>query len=350
VVFPLAINGKVDVESKRFGGYVTEDNIEQLIAQLESEDLAIRYHAAFELLKQGRSEGIATLVEFVNKRHFQYLDSYAVVDQLAFVDDERVVDALIDLLDLSAHVVDNALRSLVTIGSERSIAAVFDMLMTPSPWRGWGTAGLLAEYEDRFVPRLLEASHHEHPLMRARSIYALGLIAASQEDTAIEDRLIAALEDDDGKVRERAAWGLARLSSDSAHEALLTVLESEDVVVAQWAAEGLYRDGLQVEKSFSILVETLSHEQWIVQRNAIDALKRIGDKQAVVPLIDRLQNDKRPGIRSFAAAALAAFDDTQAIQSLRDGLNDEDEMVRTACAKALSELVGTDILPEDGHV
>lgn len=328
------------------GGSVSEENIKQLLTHLDSDDLATRYKAAFELMKQNRSEGIPVIADYINQRHFRYLDCYTVVDQLAEVQDERVTEALIRMLDMPAHVVGNALNSLLSIGNERGVDAVFKMLMTPSPWFGWGTAQLIADYGERYLQRLLDTRRHEHPLMRARCIYALGLLARSLEDpVSAEAALIDALQDEDRKVRERAAWGLAKLSSNSAHTALRRLLTDDDVEVTQRAAEGLYNAGLEVDKALSLLIETLNHRHWLIQRNAIWALKSIGDKRAVPALIHTLQHAEDRSTRAFAAKALADINDSRGIEAIEKSLTDPDEFVRAACVEALAQSVGYDAMP-----
>lgn len=325
---------------------MSEENIKQLLTHLDSDDLATRYKAAFELMKQNRSEGIPVIVDYINQRHFRYLDCYAVVDQLAEVQDERVTEALIGMLDMPAHVVGNALNSLLSIGTESGVDAVFKMLLTPSPWLGWGTAQLIADYGERYLQRLLDTRLHEHPLMRGRSIYALAILAKSLENrTDVEAALINALQDEDRKVRERATWGLAKLSSNSAHTALRRLLTDDDVEVTQRAAEGLYNAGLEVDKALSLLMETLNHQDWLIQRNAIWALKRIRDKQAVPALIHTLQHAEHRTTRAFAAEALAAINDLRGIEAIETSLTDPDEYVRAACVKALAQSVGYDAMP-----
>lgn len=326
---------------------MTEANIEQLITDLQADDLSVRYRSAFELLKQNRSEGLEVIVEYIDQRHFRYFDSYTAIDQLTNVKDERVVDALINMLDMSAHVVGNVLASLLAIGTEKSIQAVFDKLKTPSPWFGWGTAQLIADHGERYIPRLLESIQNPNPLMRARAVYALSLIAMKQENTeSIENILITALNDDDTLVREKAVWGLSRIYSPEVQSVLIKVLDSDDIAATQWAAEGLYRVGVEQDRVVTLLIRTLEHRNWLIRRNAIWALKRLGDTKAVPALIYALENDENRGLRMYSAEALAELNDDRAVQPLRSALKDKDHLVRAACVKALAKIVGKDILPE----
>jgi HEAT repeat protein len=323
---------------------VEEESVEQWIAQLKSEDLKIRYSAAIELLKAQRSEAIETIVDYINQRHFGYCNCYDVIDLLADVNDERVIDALIGMLDWAGHVVFNAKRSLLILGTERGVDVVFDTMLSPSHWMGIGTAQLIAEQGETFVPRLLLTSQHENPLMRYRSIYALSLIAERVDDPVITNTLIAALKDGDAKVRERAAWGLSRISTVNAQNELYELLDDEKSV-AIWAAGGLYKIGVSREKSLNVVIDSLDYDNWSVQRSAIFMLGELGDYLAVPALVRLLQSEQQRGLRAYAAEALAMLNDKQAIQPLIGSLADEDEMVRAASVKALANLAGSIILP-----
>ena len=325
----------------------TDASIEALNASLQSDDSLVQYQAAFELLKRGQSQGLNVIIDHLEHGDADYLDRYEVVNLLANYNDERVVDVLIGMIDpLGGHIVGNVLATLLAIGAERGIRAVIEMLKAPSPWWGWGTANHFADHGHRYVPQLLEASYHADPLMRARSIYALARIATKQTTAVIQERLIGALNDSDDVTRQQAAWGLAQLTSPSAHTALIAVLDSEDMTTAQWAADGLYKAGKHTETALNLLIRSLKHDDWLIRRNAVWALQRIGASAVVPPLIDVLSSDPMRALRHWAAEALAALGDTSAITALRTGLSDPDEMVRASCVNALSTLAGPSIAPE----
>lgn len=243
------------------------------------------------------------------------------------------------------HARGNALRALLKIGTEKAVDSVFEELRTFSPWFGMGTAQLVASYNDKYVPRLLVSSHDPDPLLRARSIYSLGLILRTFENTAIVDALTSALLDEDEEVREHAAQGLALSHPETAESALLEALSDSNIEVAQWAAEGLYTFEQHRDKALEVLIESLSHEDSLVRRHAAWALKRLTDKRAVPALIHMLQTDERRGPKCYALDALGALEDERAAQPLFTSLADEDEMVRAAAVKALPQLFGADVLP-----
>jgi HEAT repeat protein len=66
-------------------------------------------------------------------------------------------------------------------------------------------------------------------------------------------------------------------------------------------------------------------------------LGRVGDKRAIEPLIDALQDD-HPGVRGAAANALGAIGDESAVPYLRPLLNNTNEQLVVWAAYALSML------------
>ena len=67
------------------------------------------------------------------------------------------------------------------------------------------------------------------------------------------------------------------------------------------------------------------------------ALGRIGDKQALKPLIERLE-DESAYVRASAAKALGYLGDKRAARALKSALKEESEEVRKAAREALKKL------------
>ncbi|MBI5928193.1 MAG: HEAT repeat domain-containing protein [Chloroflexi bacterium] len=322
------------------------EHSDQLLEQLQSIDLALRYDAAVKLAKLGSTESIETLVEFVEKRHFQYHNCYEVVELLGDLKDERAVDPLIGLLELPSHVVGTAMLALLNIDIARGNRAVFEIMRHLSPALGWSAASMIADREGRFIKDLLVLIRDDDALMRARVAYALGIIASSHSDSDIEAALTVTLKDTDAKVRHQAASAIAKARIQSAFDALMIARHDSDIFVRQSAAEGLYNLGIRPEESLLFLIDSLTHEHWLVCRGAIWALQRIAHPDAVEPLIQLLQHHDETIIRSYAANALAVIQDQRALQPLLESLSDTNEYVRTAAVKAVVELGGPAMLPK----
>ncbi len=114
-------------------------------------------------------------------------------------------------------------------------------------------------------------------------------IADKVDDPKVVAALIRALNDDSDKIRIKAAEALGELGHKEAVPDLITLMEhpSEKVRRAAIEAIGLIADPVAVEPLIQI-IETSDPND--VPLNAIWALGRIGDKQAV-PALSKLRSE-----------------------------------------------------------
>jgi HEAT repeat protein len=149
-------------------------------------------------------------------------------------------------------------------------------------------------------------------------------------DPAIE-LLISTLARHDGVARS-AARELGRLGDPRAVKPLAALLPVAEV--NQSAAEALTKLGA---KSVDALVNVLKSEDAAARRLATTALAEIGDKRAVEPLIEVMQNDNEYSVRTAAARALGELKDERAVWVLVGTLKLRDETTPERQA-ALEEL------------
>jgi len=145
------------------------------------------------------------------------------------------------------------------------------------------------------------------------------------------DLLIEALGRHDGVARS-AARELGRLADPRAVEPLAALLPIAEV--NQSAADALTKLG---SKSVDALVSALKSADAGARRLAAGALAEIGDKRAVEPLIEVMQNDNEYSVRTAAAKALGELKDERAIWVLVGTLKLRDETTPERHA-ALEEL------------
>ncbi len=313
----------------------------------ESDDLSVRYRHALKLAQAGKTEGLSLLCEAVNTLAWEHVNLYDVIAVLGDIGDEQCADVLIDFLPKwTGHARGDALFALLKIGTKNAVDAVFEELRGPSHWFGRGTAQLIADYQEKYIDRLITASQDPDPIVRKRAIYALGIISQTVDEKSLINILISALQDVDSGVRAEAAKGLSKHRTQAAQSALAAVLADPDVEVIQWAAEGLYYTEEYQNEGLNILINSLKDEDSLVCRQAAWALKRIGDIRAVPALIDVLQTDERRGPKCYAIEALGSLKDEQSLQPLYTALSDPDEMVRGEAIKALVNLLGSTMLPQ----
>ncbi len=155
--------------------------------------------------------------------------------------------------------------------------------------------------------------------------------------------LINALDHRDCIVRKEAVIALKRMKDIRALLPLIHTLKYEEWQdkyaimgsVRENAAEAL---GLLNDKEAIIpLIEALNDKDEEVRWKAAWALGNIGDKSAVVPLIYAL-NDDRWTVRRFAVTSLGRIMDERAVDSLIEALDDEDWHVRKYAAEALGNI------------
>jgi HEAT repeat protein len=139
------------------------------------------------------------------------------------------------------------------------------------------------------------------------------------------------------KERRSAAIALGRLGDIQAVEPLIKILESKNEDPAVRLLATRAIGKLGDARSISSLIEALKDEDEEIRMMAAEALGIIGDAKAVDPLIAALK-DKEEYVRKNAAEALAKIDDSQAVGPLMEVLADGSEMVRHAAVVAIGEI------------
>ena len=124
---------------------------------------------------------------------------------------------------------------------------------------------------------------------------------------------------------------------------LIDALEHEDFIVRKEATRALKYVGDQ--RAVPALIKSLEYEDWhskfsvlgTVRANAAEALGKIQSRDAVTPLIERL-DDSDSEVRWKAAEALGKIGDYKALEPLIYALNDTDGDVRKQASRSLGEL------------
>lgn len=183
------------------------------------------------------------------------------------------------------------------------------------PCRARGTSRdliAISQYGSRAepaIPDILPMLQCEFPNVRAAAVQTLGAIGTSDD---VLDYIVTGLRDQDPLVRESAAAALGIMGS-------------------------------QARKAVPHLLESLTSDFWRVRKATAEALGNIGDKTAVMPLVQTL---KEPGtrpsshgqeVRAAAARALGKIGDKRAIKPLLDAVKNDPDIRQTA-AEALKNI------------
>lgn len=159
------------------------------------------------------------------------------------------------------------------------------------------------------------------------------LVRCAQLGPLAVEPLLAALGDDDWRLRQFAAHRLGNLGDARAVEGLIAALEDSDLRVREAATEALGKMATAVEP----LIAALQVRNWQVREAATRALGALGDTRAVEPLTLALK-ESQSSLRVAAARALGKIRDAQAVEALIGILNDGHADVRHAAAEALAAL------------
>jgi HEAT repeat protein len=176
-----------------------------------------------------------------------------------------------------------------------------------SPVRDKATDAL-KEMGEPAVEPLIAALADENPRVRARAVYTLAAIDGRR---AVEP-LIAALGDESSEVRASAAWNLGDLGDHRAVEPLIAALE--DPAAARFAC-AMSLGTIGDPRALEPLLLALTDEDSQLRKHAARALGGIGDARAVEPLLAALDDEDRE-VRGSAATALGMIGDPRAVEPL----------------------------------
>lgn len=177
----------------------------------------------------------------------------------------------------------------------------------------------LAELCDR-------AKHSDSAAVRRRAALLLGDVSDVEDDRTMDALVHLVTEDEDDEVRAGAVDALDELGNDAV-ERLLARKAGVNPDGANWAAVRAF-------------ARALSADVPEFRMAAANALGRIGDPDAVGPLVKRL-GDPDPRVRERVCHALGRIGDPRPVGELEGMLADDHGAVKAAAADALGA-VATD--------
>lgn len=314
--------------------------IQQLLLELNSTEKTKQIRAAIELGKLGRSDGSEILLDLVREMNWEASNLYEVVEILGRLKEKRAVDILIPMTNRTAHIADTAAWALMQIGEPAGVDIVFERMRSPSPWRGWGAAQMVAELGDVIVERLVGALSDNDHLMKARAAYALSMVQGKSETIGIALR--AALDDSEPYVRKQVAMALGRIGDKLAIEKLTFLLNDEDWEVRNNAAAALVMLGdRENTKIFEVFLKNLKseleHVRILTSASLSWITSLIPDQDWIEPLANTLQTDPHRAVRIHAAKALANIHSEKVKAVLLQTQDDTDELVRNTITELLQK-------------
>ncbi|RMG75374.1 MAG: HEAT repeat domain-containing protein [Chloroflexi bacterium] len=222
----------------------------------------------------------------------------------------------------------------------------------------------------------------EVDLFLATDCIGSGIEVSADCQAPIIARLIQALQDEEGRVRETAAEAIEKIGDAQILASLIIQTNQEKIPLLVQALSNEY-EVQQVAIAILIeigklavphLIQALQDKHWRVREAAAEALGQIGDAQAMTHLMQALQDkdsdvrrvaawalvkigkpavphlmqtlkDEHSDVRSAAAWTLGRIGDAQAVPHLIQALKDEERDVRRAAAWALGEIGDAQAVP-----
>ena len=190
---------------------------------------------------------------------------------------------------------------------------------------------------DSAIPHLTRLLSDPEPAVRASAVSSLGLVFA---DSAISE-IIPLLDDPDEQVREEALAVLPKLKVAASPD-LIEKLSSLITNDPSWAVQTMAIVALAklgaVNEARSNLAPRLDSEDSRIRLSALKTISKIAWNGSfdIQPILRALE-DSSSAIRRAAVTALGGLKDESICTTLLASLNDTDEGVRNAAAKALRE-------------
>jgi len=222
------------------------------------------------------------------------------------------------LKDPSREVRIQTIQALTDMGDEDALEYILEVFETEDV----ALADFVLLAAERFGWRaigVLEASlQSKNDRVRSGAAMALGRIRVPDSIPL----LVRALGDPSPEVRRNVVRAIGEFSGDEVINALVMALGDPDLEVQEYASNALARRGSEI---VPILIGDLQTPDPLVRKNLISALRKIGDKRAVVPVIKMLE-DPDEVVRMFAVSALMEFKDPRAIRPLIYRLGNEEKI------------------------
>ncbi len=194
--------------------------------------------------------------------------------------------------------------------------------------------------KEKDIPNLCSTLYNNNFAIRKEASMALKKIADPRTEEVLIDNLTYEEWESEypilSSVRANCAEALGRIGNENAIEPLIKALDDPHFEVNVKAAEALGKIGNP--SVVGNLIAILNSEYPEVRGAAVRALGDIGDESAIDSIIELLGKDPIWHVRVNAIIALTKFDDLRILQPLIDALYDEDTDVQRYAINGLIKL------------
>lgn len=262
-------DSRVRVRAARSCGRIGDPRaVGALADRLDDPSIEVRRAVANALGQIGTEQAIAALRGLLDDESESV--RRIAVDGLGKSSDPRAADALIEALhDDSDSVSRAAVLSLVELLSNAPPRRSHEM-------REVAVDTLETAEADRVVPPLVDLADSDLTAQRRNAIWLLGRVADGRR-TAVIERLVEALDDDDQTTAQFAATSLVELNAEASEELLLGLLTDEGATTATRAKAAFVLGtvgGDDARQELSRLVETVESDD--LRKQILSALSKLG--------------------------------------------------------------------------
>jgi HEAT repeat protein len=162
---------------------------------------------------------------------------------------------------------------------------------------------------------------------------AASAILASIADVRVLDPVMRSLRSPDWIVRMHAAKALGRIKEPGSVASLIPLLQDKVKAVREETATALAAIG---EPAIPALLDTLTHQDWLVRLHAVESLGKTKSEKAVGPLLSALFNDGDSAVREDVVRALGDLGHPQAVEFLLTAMKEPG--LRTLSVEALGRI------------
>lgn len=294
--------------------------IDALIDLLTSDSEVVRLTAVWALGEFADKQTIEPLIDILQSEQGDIVP--AVMEALRRVGDASIkpLVAALDYAEESDFFIIG--DAIAHIGTVKSYDAICLAVDSINPIARAGAAVALGGFRDpESIPILLTLAQDDYALVRANAADALQFV---DDDPDVRAVLLDLLSDVDPDVIENAIIALGHAGDDSVVSKLYPFLEHYDPAIAVATVRALSE--LQAKSAVPYLTPLLEHEHDYLRLQAIIALQQLGNKQIVPDLMRCLQNETTTdGLREIGQA-LARFADAEQIRRIDPDLLNSPEL------------------------
>lgn len=321
-----------------------------ILPMLEIPDPGIRWRAVKALGSVDAKDETGKIAEML-KDSDNFVRRSALRAMAAVGARERTADMLALLRDEEAEVCECAAEEASLLASPEQLKAVEPFLGDEDPFIRWSALHLLVAAGSRAALPAIAAKLRAGGAVNGDVLWAFGRLEVREQ----KDRILEALKNEQGFVRQQAVFAIARLSAGA--EELEALERSSQGAIQLAAGFGLLRLGRKNRAAASALLKEL-----VVQRDeadyqlfadeAFDALAAGFEKEAAAALSKEIRTTKRietvAALRTLlgeAGVTLADDDSLELVRRLPAG-------VTTTARRALEWSFGPDvrIVPSGGKI